>query len=325
MAKLDTTYNPAIAALIEKTSLDWGDPLANRVNLIPYGIKHIDLALFGIDASGEFIVVQGPEKSRKTTFLLNVITNIFTWKPGQTNKPVVNWDSLETGMRPEKVRDYLISIMATRYLVDQGHSANTRCQVCGSDRCSELGISPKFLRYNTRTQRQKTAIEFALDVIAGWSLTIHGPSGKQGATRNLSEAPKRWKKLIDDHGVNMLVVDHIQQYNVGASDSDYEKQLAAVGTLGDFCAEYGLPVFAVSQVSMGSLKESQVSGSRLVAAGGAKAAQEANTVFSIRYNETLSKVVIKIEEAREAGSFSVFQGLDVVSGSFIGDPTTQLE
>lgn len=313
-------YNPTIQSWLERTEDDWGNPVENRKNLIPYGIKPFDLALYGINPAGELIIIQGPEKNRKTTMWLNVIDNIFTWKTGETIKPVVNIDVLETGMPPGKIRDSLISIRATKILVSEGHAVKNACPVCKTDKCKELGISPHFLMYNSRSQSQMRAINKAMAEMSEWKVLLHGPKGSEGETRNLDSSIRRWKNLIEEYGMGLLVTDHLQQYNTGTSD--YERLLKAVDSVGNFSAANGIPVIAVSQISLTSYRESKATGDKMIATGGSKAAQEANTVFSVTYTPGTGMVTMKIEESRYAGSFAVFQPIEDTSGAFIGEAVT---
>jgi hypothetical protein len=316
-------YDPRIQILLDKNTEHWGNPIQNRERLIPYGIAPIDKALYGIDPYGEVIVIQGEEKNRKTTLLFNIIANYMTWAKLK-EKPVTNIDELESGMRPEKVKDIFISIIASRYLMENGHRAHEKCPVCEEEECRELILSPKFLRYNTRSKHQLLAIDHAVEELYTWPLLIHGASLKKGDTRNLARAIKgtktqkaRWVELVDEFGMRINATDHVQQYAWSDEPTDYEKQIRAVGAIGDFTSQYEVTNIIISQVSLWSAKEVRAGGdAKLVAAGGAKSAQEANTVFSMSYKYGVTK--IKIEESRDAGSFAVWQRIEDVSGTFYG-------
>lgn len=314
------TYDPTMRALVAQCEDDWGDPLVNRQSLVPYGIDLIDMATYGIDLNGEFILIQGDRKNRKTTFLTNILANVFTRE--KTMKPVIGSDVLETGIRPKKYRDMLLSNVASRYLIEQGHRPE-QCPVCRLPECKQLGIHPKFLRYNTRTQEQLDAIDYAKWVTSEWSLLIHGAGREVGNTRDLKGSLERWVRMKDEYGLQVITVDHIQQYAFADEPTDYEKQIRAVGMIGDFVAKYSVTCLALSQVSMGSLRESKTTGGKLTAAGGAKAAQEANTVFSTGYTDGTDFMKIRIEEAREASGFTVYQKIDPSSGAFYGQASTE--
>lgn len=321
-------YDPRIAALIDQCDLDWGDPVANRARLVPYGIGPIDTALYGLDPEGELIIIQGEQKKRKTTLAVNVLINIYMGiKP--LVKPFINVDVLESGMPPKKYRDSIIANVASRWMIQQGHAAGGYCAHCDGA-CKELRLSPKFLRYNRRSRIQMDAIEYAKATVSQWPLLLHGPRLDQGNTRNLKAAlygdkkePGRWKRLIEDFGVSIFVSDHLQQYAFpGKSLSDYEKQNEVIPPLSDFVAQNSVALLLISQVSRNSLQEARETGGKLTAAGGARAAQEANTVFSVGYDGE-NIMTIKIEESRDAANLVVWQKLDSSSGAFYGEATLQ--
>lgn len=334
MTETVVQYDPTMAALVANAEDDWGaDPEANHANLIPYGIAPIDQALYGFDINGEVILIQGPEKRRKSTLVDNIVVNVQTGEKPK-DKPMINLDSLEPGKRPGKYRDTLLSIVATRWILKQGHAAHGHCKVCGNSFCREIGITPKFLKYNKRSPLQLRAIDYALDSMRDWPVLIHGAHLEEGNTRALAEAynpanPKdltsRWVRLYHEYGMKFLVIDHVQQYAWADDPNDYEKQIRAVGAAGDFSAQYGVVVVIVSQVSLGSQRDVKQNGGRLVAAGGSKAAQEANTVFSVNYESGSGEMTIKIEESRDAGNLIVKQPLEDESGAFYGIASTNLD
>jgi hypothetical protein len=228
-------------------------------------------------------------------------------------------------MRVEKAKDIFVSMVATKRLIEIGHAPRGTCNICGESSCREIGIHPKFLKYNTRSKAQKDAIEYASwRIYDVWKVLLHGAKLDQGNTRNLTESAigtknkkARWVRLIEEYDMKIVVSDHVQQYSWGEEPTDYEKQNRAIGVLGDFVSQYGVACFLLSQVSLKALRESRTGG-KLTAAGGAKAAQEANTVFSVFYASGSGNMKIKIEEAREAANFSAYQHLEDSSGCFYG-------
>lgn len=320
-------YDPSIFGLISQCLDDWGDQEVNRQNLVPYGIKPIDQALYGLDTyNGELDLILGPEKQRKTTLALNILANYMTAdKP--KDKPFTVVDALESGMNPKRYRDSLISIMATRYLLQNGHRTHQNCPACYGPTCKHMGISPEFLRYNSRTETQERAIEYAMDTIASWPLYIYGANPIQGNTRNLKQAvgtdqQARWQWLIQEMGAKIFIVDHVQQY--AFSDgfvSDYEKQIRAVSAIGSVVAQWQIVVLLLSQVSLTSLREARTGDGNLNAAGGKKAQEEANVVISTSYASGTGKMKIAIEESRKSPTFAVWQPLEDTSGTFYGEAT----
>jgi hypothetical protein len=263
------------------------------------------------------VLVLGEHKRRKTTFVLNVLTNIFTREKGV--KPITNVDTLESGMPPGRYRDSLISIVASRYLLKEGHRA-TNCLICHKEVCKELGITPEFLRYNTRSKKQLESIQYALDTIRTWPLLIHGANPFQGDTRNLDTSVRskksRWRKLIEEQGVKLLVADHVQQYSVGtkAEATDYEKQLYAISSSAEVVAQWQVALLEISQVSLTSVRAG-----KMLAAGGNKGAQEANVVLGCDYVTGTGKMKISIMESRRSDTFEFWQSLDDSSGAFYGE------
>lgn len=311
-------YDPTIQGLLAKTDSDWGDPETNLKNLIKWGVKPLDKALWGIDtSSGEMNLILGPEKQRKTTFILNIVRNIFKNKNPDVNVKVV-LDSLESGSPPERNRDTLLSILASQSLMKQGHipPSHGRCPVCGSEQCKELRISPEFLKFVSRSPAQYKAIAQAKEEMHNWNLNLYGASHIQGTTRDLKTSDIRWRYLAEQ-GYNIFVIDHVQQYNISETATDYEKQLQAVSKVGSFVAETKTVVFLLSQVSLWSQRDQ--GGIGLTASGGKKGHQEANSILSTKYEDNSGFVKITLEESRKSGGFAMYQKIDDESGAFFGE------
>lgn len=322
-------YDPTIQALLDQVGDDWGDPVINREGLVPYGIAPLDRALYGIDIiNGELDLIMGEHKNRKTTFVMNVIVNYMEAVKPKV-KPLTIVDTLESGMPPKRYRDSLIAIMATRRLLELGHKPTTFCTVCNKPQCPHFGLSPEFLRYNTRTDVQVEAIKWAMDRMRWWPLQIYGPNRIMGNTRSLTEAMvkdnSRWERLATEQGAKIFVTDHVQQYQVGASAtfvSDYEKQIQAVQAVSNVVSMFNVVCLMLSQVSLGSAKEVRQGAGELNAAGGNKASQEANVVFAVAYEDGASVMRITLQDSRKSGVFSIWHPLDITSGAFYGTPDT---
>ncbi len=318
LKKITPEYSPHISHLIERAlAKDWGNPEENRKGLIPFGVKPLDLALYGIDTTnGDLIVIQGAEKNRKTTVAVNFVLNALTNKDFE-DKPLTVIDTLESSMQPPRYRDTLIANMATRYLVSKGHKPKEACPACGENRCRQLGISPEFLRYHSRTPEQQEAIDYAIETLRDIPMLIYGANPVEGNTRDLAISAKRWEYLIKHAGAKLFVIDHLQQYQFKDDPSDYEKQLRAISVISDIVAQYSVAVFLLSQISMTSQREAQMGTGKYYAAGGRRAAAEASTVFSVDYESGSGKVCITIEASRKASSLSVWVDIDDVSGAFL--------
>jgi hypothetical protein len=326
---LVTDYDPSIQGLLAECEIDWGDPVINRENLVPYGIRAFDKALYGLDVSnGELDVILGPRKRRKTTFAVNILINYMTSEKPKV-KPFTVVDTLESGMRPKRYRDTLIVNVASRFLMAQGHVFGNYCPVCNAPVCQELVLNPDYLYYNRRTVAQQVAIEHAMDIMSAWPLHIYGANPRQGDTRNLKLSVKdknsRWAHLIEEQGAKIFIVDHAQQYSFLDEVTDYEKQLRAVAALSDMVAQHSIVCLLLSQVSLTSLREARNNTGQLNATGGTKAQEEANVIFSVNYMDGSGQMKITIEESRKSATFAIWQSLDDSSGAFFGEANTMPE
>lgn len=327
-------YNPTVQYYVATAEQFWGLPEENKKNLLPYCIQPIDLALYGMDiTNGEFITVQGEEKNRKTTLTNNLVVNAQEWLSDRghsaTDRPLHVIDSLESGNKPRKIFNTLVSMLASRYLIEQGHEPNHTlpCKLCSvhgvSSPCRELVLHHKYLLFNKRTPPQQQAIKWALGRMNSWNLHIYGPNPLEGDTRNLEAsvrgAESRWRKLIKQYGKVVFVADHLQQYIVPGARDDYSKIIEVVPAQSDVVAQHGAVVISLSQVSLTSAREAASGQGKFTAAGGRKAAQESNTIFSCSYQSGSGKMAITLEDARDSGTFSVWQMLEETSGCFYGE------
>ncbi len=189
-----------------------------------------------------------------------------------------------------------------------------------------FGISPEFLRFNTRKDEQQKAIEMAKEITAGWPLQIYGANDKEGDTRSLlnsvvgsTDMESRWRYLIHNFGAQVFVTDHLQQYAFFENLTDYEKQLRAISAVSDVVAAEKVITLMISQISLTSQREAQQGIGKYNASGGRKAAQEATNVISVNYESGSGQVCITLEDSRRSQSFSVWQPLEDVSGAFYGE------
>lgn len=313
------SYDGSIQSLLSTCEQDWGDPLKNRAGLVPYGDEYLDKALYGIDVvMGEVLLVIGQEKMRKTSWFRNIIANYMLAEQLKT-KPVTMIDMLESGDPPKKVRDWFICNIASRLLLQIGHKPRAACPICKESRCKQLTLKPKYLRYNTLTPEQIAVRDAARQVLNTWPLYIFGPSLKQGDTRNIEASEKRWRSLIKDKGAKILGVDHVQQYSFGnAFTSDYEKQVRSIALISDVVAQENVAFFVLSQVSLTSVRDARQGSGRIMAAGGQKGTQEANTEFTLKYENGSGIIFVEVTAAREAGNLRLSIPIDDVSGAFCG-------
>ena len=327
------TKDPSIVTLLSGIEDDWGNPEERRKSLIPWGINIIDQVTYGIDFhNGGLVVWQGEEKNRKTTTVLNIVRSILMsgrWPDGWR----IALDVAESGMPPKKCRDMLIAQVATDILI-RWHWLGCDYQLDWTlrqplpDRPADelidvknLGIDTKFLTYRKRTETQQAAITQAIDIIARWPLDIFGPSRDAGQTRSISISPQRWQHCIEERGARLIVYDHVQQMNTNGNGGDYDKLERVVPLIADVVVKNpGLVFFAVSQVSMGSVREAKSGLGNVTSRGGKKLQEEANDVFVVKYKDdgTTQKCVIELMESRSSPTVKVVQGIEPASGLFVG-------
>lgn len=313
-------YDGSIQSLLETCEDDWGDPDINRENLIPLGLGPIDEAIWGLDQkNGDLVLIIGPEKARKSTLLYNMIINyMMADKP--TEKPITVIDTLEPGVPPKKVRDYLLSNVATRYLMECGHRTRV-CQVCKTPTCKQLVLCPEHLLYMKRTDEQAAAIEAAKMTLNKWPLRIFGPAWGEGRVRDLTYSKKRWKHLIKKHNTKIIAVDHLQQYSFTDTDNDHEKQIRSFSAVSDLVAEHKIIFLLVSQVSLTSEREARQGLGELIAKGGKKGAQDANVQLEVKYKPGQGYFQVKITRSRRSGGLpTVTIPLEENSGAISGKP-----
>ena len=320
-------YNSSMSHFVETAENRWGNPEENILSMVRYGITHLDRALYGIDVrNGELIIIQAPEKARKTTTILNIICNVMT-ADLPVIKPPILFDTLESGSPPDKIADALIVMMASRYLINKGHRQEKWCTECDQENCKELVMGVDWLRFHMRSRNQKEALDYARDITDSWSLDIFGAPESMGNARDLYRSmglgkEGRWYKAMQEYGTQIFISDHLQQYRFqDGTQSDYEKQIRSVDAMGDFVASNGAVVFALSQISLTSIREANSGSGKWRATGGAKASQEAVTILSTYYDseENPEEVRIRIEDSRKASSLTFFHKLDPFSGSLIED------
>ena len=312
--------------LIAKAPSDWGDPEVNRGNLVKFGLRPLDEVLYGLDiVNGDLIAIQGKEKDRKTTTMLNFVMSIMLCDVLQELGSFLVIDILESGETIEKCRDKFISMLATYIIVADSHGLGKNRE--GWDvqkvfKLDHLGLSPKYLRFVNRTAAQQNAIEQAMGLIAAWPLVINGASSNPGDrtdTRDLKAAPHRWGRLAAE-GAKILVVDHIQDYDIPGV-TDYIKQERVVPVLSQHQIDTATALIALSQVGLGSQKDYRAGVTDIMhAKGGGKLAAEANTTIQVEYDEENRRVKISTPRSRDA-RVAFWQHLDITSGLFIGRAT----
>jgi hypothetical protein len=319
-----TEYDPTISSLLDLAQVRWENREENRDLLVRWGIPFLDKRLFGINTvDGELILIIGEEKQRKTTLVINTIVNIMTAEKPEV-KPHTVIDTLESGMPPGRYTDQLVSNLASRYLMEIDHipASMGKCQVCG-DFCKELRLSPEHLNYLPLSSQQRVAVTKAVAHMKEWPVDIWGAGMNQGDTRNLKntvgdlDQESRWIWSAENKGSKIFVIDHVQQYRFDdIVNSDYEKLIRAVNSIGSFVAAYKTAVFLVSQISMWSMREAKAGG-KAKASGGKKPHEEANVIIKSSYEDNSGQLGVSLEDSRKSGSGFQHLIIDDISGAIV--------
>jgi len=322
------TYNPLIKNQLDNIEDSWGEPDYNREDMIKTGILSLDQLIYGIDSKGELIIVQGKEKNRKTTLVANWVVNMALDNNNRKKNIVI--DTLESQMDYMRYRDTLIAMLMTKQLLEAGHR-HKMCPNCKGD-CQLVGkLSPEFFRYRrdklgkNATKDFNLALDYAKYILSQTNIAIYDGRIGQGNTRDLYESKNRWVSLREKGQLDMLVIDHSQQYMIpGVSAGDHFTHLNIVVELvSTTITQYGFPIVLLSQVSLGSSK-GNVSPAEYLATGGAKGSQEASVVITTHKNTNASFTAV-VGTSRVSGSGQItFNKVDPPSGLII-DTDAKLE
>lgn len=334
-------YDPRVHAIDdgmdEQPDLD-----AIRASAVQYGIYNIDrVTPSGIDVrDGEFVVVQGPDKGRKTTTALNIARNIC--RSGRLNGSVV-WETLESGESPRKVKQRFIAMEATAILamhvwksVPNFPSKEFECwedgerqvyrvtdmesvenYVANGENASLFRLSVKRVMGGSRTKLQQWAIEQARARVNEWPLVIFGAPEKMGDTKRLDMPSngdgissclpyKRWLFAKKQYNARVVFVDHSAAY---VCQNDYDKANRFVAHASAFVAQENAALFSLAQTSMGSGGE--------YAMGGKKQAQEGTVVFATEYSDPKGhKVIVDPLRSRDEPPPKMYVPIERFSGLF---------
>lgn len=326
--KQDKEYNPYVKEQLKNIEESWGDSQRNRENMIRTGIKSLDELFYGIDPSGELIAIQGQEKNRKTTLAVNWIVNMALDEFNREKHIVV--DTLESQMDFQRYRDTMIAMLMVKFLVEETNHRHGRCPVCG-EKCRLLDkLSPEFFRYrrDKLDGRVKTdfneALGYATAMLGRTNIMVYDGRIGQGQTRNLEKSRERWKRLAEEGRLDLLFIDHTQQYHIqGISSGDHFQHLNhVVDVVSTTITEHAFPVVLLAQVSKGSIMSAS-NPSEYQSSGGPKLSQEASVVITTKKSSNTSFDAI-VGVSRVSGTAKVsFNKVDASSG-FIIDKNAEL-
>jgi hypothetical protein len=304
-------YDPSVGQ-IDDGLLDPPSLQEAKGDALTFGMRDLDIVHpTGIDLDGSLYVVQGVEKNRKTTVVLNWVRH---WCRSQNLNGSIIVDILESRSSPKRYKRQLVCMEATAIMagrIYQGanpfpwkEAGVTRedgkpCRYIDvAKMSSELDpktddpyaflfhLSPRRAMSGLRTPMQHEAIVEAKKHVDKWPLLLFGAPRKQGGTKRL-ELPgngvpiedcypyKRWAKCVEKHNAKILVIDHTHTYNVPSGFDALEKVAMHIAAA---VAQLRLCVIAIAQTSLGT--------GRQYAKGGSKLAEEATMVLWPKYDNS---------------------------------------
>lgn len=322
-------YDPFVKNQLDNIEDNWGDSERNREEMIRTGIKSLDELFYGIDPKGELIAIQGEEKNRKTTLAINWIVNMALDEFNRTKYIVV--DTLESQMDYERYRDSMLSMLMVKFLIEETDHKHGNCPVC-KGRCKLLDkLSPEFFRYRRDKLEGKaksdftTALNYGKAMLGRTNIMIFDGRVGQGQTRNLELSRQRWKDLASKDMLDLLIIDHSQQYHIkGISSGDHFAHLNhVVDVVSTTITEHGFPVVLLSQVSKGSVLDA-TNPADYQSSGGPKLNQESSVVITTQKSSN-SAFSATVGVSRVSGTAKVeFKRVDEASG-YILDKNSELE
>lgn len=300
--------------LVDGADEEWGDREENLGRLVPFGFRIVDQSLLGIPIdTGGMIQIHGSAGSRKTTLALNLIVN--QCLSGRLPQGYhIAYDILESGVTIENIRDILLSILATKYLVywHWNESAETDLVrllrqgltleipiadaidgVRDQNGARETVIRPKFFFYGLRSERQTEAIKMAMAIARNWPLLIFGLSGHKDSaiarkrttpTWDLEESRKRWAWLTDKMNMRQLWIDHMNEYQFSDEPTDFVVQKRVVPTVVSWQKTCLGLSFVLAQVGVTAERSARMGGTDPYSMGGKVAEAESILTWHVEYD-----------------------------------------
>ena len=297
--------------LVDGATDEWGDPKENIGHIVPFGQVLIDKSLIGVPVErGAIFQIQGIKGSRKTTVALNfVINQCLSGRLPQGYH--IAYDTLESGMSIERIRDIIWAMVATKYLIYwHWHETEERDLTKLLSRglptrpvvslVEDVGarerdtiLRPEFFKYGMRTEKQKDAIQMAGNVIRNWPVYLFGASehpdleirrARTVATWNLEQSVTRWSWLYEHKNVRQLVIDHINEYQFHDNPSDFDVQKRVIPALASWQKESLGIAWIIAQVGVGSAREARRDGVDMSAMGGFTGEAESSLTWTVEYD-----------------------------------------
>lgn len=316
-------YNPTISSLIQLKKEE-----ITNFDKIYYGVNYVDQACHGINITlGELIALQGLEKNRKTTFLLNILYNIAVQL--QRRNYFAVYDTLESGMPPQAVRDQLVAISASLIAVSETYGKDRSKwpgvkEIHTSISEELLNIDREIVFEQSFVGRQLEFVEKATERLKDIPLLIFGSSSEQGSARDLKETLQRWDQLykgvydgLDGVKCRIFVCDNVQLVH-GFNSNKFDQLETVVAEHAYFLGKHpGTVIIDVSQISQGAAITSKIYETQMYAKGGGALSAEATVLFETRYEQDDDGITISTPATRKKPFPKIYQEILKSSGAFL--------
>ena len=321
---------------------------------LPFGIYHLDLAMkSGVNVEqGDYIIVQGPEKNRKSTLALNMALYwAIVAKSGsvpEIDGRYVVYETLESAMGIQRIKDIMGCMLAHSYMAHKvygmRHDGMIDYPTIGAIHSVEalnvpkimdqrdptkegrklFTIGPNELKVMERSLLQQEALEYAKKTIDGLPLIIFGAPPVDGYTRVLQGGGEysvnienalpyaRWLWCVNEFNAFAFFTDHLSAYR-GANS--FDKMNTAVKHSSTLVAEQKVVKVDMLQYSLTAQRSGEQYGR-----GGKTASEEASCVINVKYDnrEDPWHMYIDVNTLRGQPPPLMKQPLEPFSGKFIG-------
>lgn len=272
-------------SLAENIEVRWGDPQENIDMSLKTGTV-LDTIAHGIHP--ELTTIIGQSGSRKSTLLANIALHNGSSRQVEDNKRIpLAILTNESGVSASRYFDMLIAMAATHYMKSWVKN--------GTIKPNEMEyVFVDYLYYYQRSEHTEKAIRNAITLLSRANIVILG-AGEEGHTDIITEYENIFKALHDKYGYFAVFLDNVNAiYIPNSTGNDYENMNAIVPLLSRMVKIYHIPLLAVSQVSLASVRNKS-----LIARGGLKLKEESGLVCAVDYIRTPEhKIKIWIDKNR---------------------------
>lgn len=292
---------------------DRADQMASAdMPAMPTGLAWFDNLSEGGMRLFDVIGLQGRQKGRKTSSVLNLLVRCIT------NRTGISYFSVDNLV--DQLHDGLVCMLATRWmqrqqmraLIDQGHTPQAAALAVDP---SLWTFSYRRLRSMPMTDIQRQAYEYARQVIRESNLLMRDIGD---GIKNLETSLRLARLDVRAHGSQIVIWDHISDMETdhpGARDNEYRTFVRCASEIKAFAKSEGVVGIAVAQRNEAT---NQIGGQR-VGAGtryGGKLADVCDYLFETDYDDQNApeKLTMRLKMGRFSGTGQITYRINPPSG-----------